>query len=268
MHRILVLGATGLIGRALVKELSNDFEVWGTYYKSEVNEACFHSIRLSIDEVDKIRKILDEINPSYIISCLRGEPEKQLVFHTALGSYLRNTNIKLVFCSTANVFDNDRSGLHLEDLSPNPMSDYGKTKYECEKVLEKAMPGNIIIVRLPQIWAKECERIREILECERQGKKITVYENIYLNTNSDTRVAKQISAIIYSNERGIFHLGSKDLISHKELYETIVNRLGLSIDKLLMSVKSSSELEYFDVTTQRNQYKFYISEVLSDIFDE
>jgi len=51
MKRILVLGATGLIGKALVKELSNDFKVWGTYYKSEVNEACFHSIKLSIDKL-------------------------------------------------------------------------------------------------------------------------------------------------------------------------------------------------------------------------
>jgi len=95
-----------------------------------------------------------------------------------------------------------------------------------------------------------------------------VYENVYLNINSDRRVAKQISNIICSNERGIFHLGSKDLISHKRLYEAIINRLDLSIDKRLKNVKNNSEIQYFDVTTKRDQYKFYISEVLSDIFDE
>ncbi len=268
MERILVLGATGLIGKALVKELNNNFEVWGTYYKSEVKETCFHSIKLSIDEIDRIGTILDEINPSYIISCLKGEFEKQLVFYKVLGSYLKNKNIKLIFCSTANVFDKDKSGLHLEDLEPNPMSDYGRIKCECEKILKKAIPEHIIIARLPQIWAKECERIQEIFECERQDKKISVYENIYLNINSDRRVARQISDIIYSNERGIFHLGSKDLISHKELYETVINRLGLSRDKLLTNVKSNSEIEYFDVTTNRNQYKFYIGEVLLDVFGE
>lgn len=213
-------------------------------------------------------KLIGEINPSYIISCLRGDFEEQLVFHKVLASYLRNTNLNLIFCSTANVFDKDRSKPHLECLEPNPVSEYGKYKYKCERMLRKIIPNNIIIVRLPQIWSKQYGRIPEILHYVQRGEKMLVYENIYLNINSDLRVAKQIKDIINTNEKGIFHLGSKDFISHKDLYETMINRLGLRIDKILDNVSDGSEKLYFDVTTSREKYKFYISEILSDIFDE
>lgn len=61
----------------------------------------FIVLGLSIGEIYRINKLIDEINPSYIISCLRGHFEGQLVFHKVLASYLRNTNLNLIFCSTA-----------------------------------------------------------------------------------------------------------------------------------------------------------------------
>lgn len=82
---------------ALVQELRNNLEVWGTCRKSEVNDDYFHSIRLSIGQIYRINKLIDEINPSYIISCLREDFEEQLVFHKVLVSYLKNTKLNLIF---------------------------------------------------------------------------------------------------------------------------------------------------------------------------
>lgn len=38
----------------------NDLQ-YGTYYKSGVKKAYFHSIKLDIDEIGRIHKILDQV---------------------------------------------------------------------------------------------------------------------------------------------------------------------------------------------------------------
>ena len=35
MEKILIIGASGLIGQAIIDECKKDFEVYGTYYSNE-----------------------------------------------------------------------------------------------------------------------------------------------------------------------------------------------------------------------------------------
>lgn len=46
MKRILIFGASGLVGKAITKECTGIFDVYGTYYSSETNLAPDKQFRL------------------------------------------------------------------------------------------------------------------------------------------------------------------------------------------------------------------------------
>ncbi|MGL4740284.1 MAG: NAD-dependent epimerase/dehydratase family protein, partial [Sarcina sp.] len=129
MNKILILGASGLVGNAIVKELNNNFIVYGTYYSKFIK--CLDKtkqIKFDLNEFYKILDILKIINPDIIISSLCGDYDKQLLLYKELESYLEKTNKKFILCSSANVYDNDLSKIHFENDEVNSNSDYGYFK--------------------------------------------------------------------------------------------------------------------------------------------
>lgn len=224
MDRILILGASGLAGKALLKELDKKYEVYGTYMNNEI--ASKRSIYFNISEVNKITDILNTVKPSKIIYCLRGSFNCQIELLSELVKYLKPNNGKLYFCSTANVFDGDTSSLHLKNEKPNAESDYGKFKIECEEILKKGLGDNSIIFRLPMIWGKNSPRLNALLTSISNNEKVDVYTNLYFNNNTDVMLAKQIHYIIENDLKGIFHLGSYEVINYYEFIKRIVTNFG------------------------------------------
>ena len=64
-------------------------------------------------EDDNILSIIKEVKPQLIISCLRGSFEAQVTCHQQLVDYIKNFNCRLMYFSSANVFDAFASGFIL-----------------------------------------------------------------------------------------------------------------------------------------------------------
>ena len=64
----------------------------GPYYKLEVIEVCCHGIKLDIDEIDRINKILGQV----------------IFLHNFFYEKLEE---ELIFSSTASIFDKNKNGL-------------------------------------------------------------------------------------------------------------------------------------------------------------
>ncbi|NNK75957.1 MAG: NAD-dependent epimerase/dehydratase family protein, partial [Maribacter sp.] len=103
--KILILGASGFIGNALYKELCSYFDTYGTYNSArrsfEDNQQFF---KYDMEE-DDIFQLLRKIKPQIIISALRGNFASQIIAHQHLIEYISENDCKLVFISSANVFD-------------------------------------------------------------------------------------------------------------------------------------------------------------------
>ena len=223
MDRILILGASGLVGNALANELNKKYEVYGTHNSNEI--ASIKSIYFNISEVYKIIDILNTVKPLKIVYCLRGNFNCQIEVLSELVKYLKPINGKLYFCSTANVFDGDITTPHFKNHELIAESDYGKFKIQCEKILEKGLGDNSIIFRLPMIWGKNSPRLNSLITALKSSEKIDVYTNLYLNNNTDVMLAKQISYIIENELKGIFHLGSNEIINYYEFIKNIITTL-------------------------------------------
>ncbi|MBU3146676.1 sugar nucleotide-binding protein [Clostridium sp. CF012] len=229
MDRILILGASGLAGKALLKELNNKYDVYGTYNSNKI--VSINPIYFNISEVYKIIDILNTVKPLNIVYCLRGDFDCQIELINELVKYLKPSNGKLYFCSTANVFDGDTTTPHKKNEEPIAESDYGKFKIECEKILKKGLGDNSIIFRLPMIWGKNSPRLNSLVTALNNNEKVYVYTNLYINNNTDVMLAKQVSYIIENDLKGIFHLGSSEVINYYEFVKKVITKFGYNHTK-------------------------------------
>ncbi|WP_082198047.1 sugar nucleotide-binding protein [Bacillus sp. FJAT-26390] len=226
MQKVLILGASGLVGRALIDELKNGFDLYGTYYSSVTSLPIDKQYKLELHQIDQFKEMIRKIKPDIVISCLRGEFDQQLRLHKELAIELTNTNSRIYYFSTTNVFDGDYSRPHVETDIPVSESDYGKFKIACENMLQETLDERVIIVRIPAIWGKNGPRLSQIKENIKNNNEIDVYSNLVCNHLLDVMLAKQLRFIIEKDLRGIFHLGSVDRMTQGQFYEQLLSGLG------------------------------------------
>lgn len=224
MSRVLILGASGLVGKAVLEELEGDYDIYGTYHSNGCSSDKL--FRLDMYDMESINNILKEVEPGMVISCLRGDFEQQINLHTKVANYLLKNGGRLYFCSTANVFDGDVSRPHFEDDETEAESDYGKFKIRCEDELKKILGNDLIILRLPMVWGKESPRMNKLLKDIEEKKEVEVYSNLYLNNNIDVILGRQIHYIMENNLKGIFHLGTEDVMTQYDFIRELIDRLG------------------------------------------
>ncbi|MCK4260408.1 MAG: sugar nucleotide-binding protein [Halanaerobiales bacterium] len=252
MSKLLILGASGLVGKALIKELNKDFDVYGTYYSRKLDLLSDRTFKLDVNDLNSIKEILRKVSPELVISCLRGDFSEQLLVHTEVAKYLKDIDGKLYFCSTANVFDNDITKPHYEYDELNAESEYGKFKVECEQKLKEILGDNLCILRLPMLWGKDSPRYNDILDKINNDEEIEIYSNLYLTNNTDVMLAKQIHYIINNDLKGEFHLATEDVITHSEFVNELIIRLGYKDVKMKES-KIAEEKFVLSIVSNRKE---------------
>ncbi|MGG1572461.1 sugar nucleotide-binding protein [Fictibacillus sp. NRS-1165] len=253
MEKVLILGASGLVGRALIDEFRDGFDLYGTYSSSLTSLPDGKQFKLEVQQIDKLRELTRSIKPDIVISCLRGEFKHQLQLHKELATELRNSNSRLYFFSTTNVFDGDCSKPHTETDIPISESDYGKFKIECENMLKEILDERVMIIRIPAIWGKNSPRWSLIQESIKNKEMIDVYSNLVCNNLLDVLLAKRLRFIIENKLKGIFHLVSEDMMTHAQFFEQIINTL--SNEKSILRYRffqDNAEIRFFALKSNRD----------------
>lgn len=230
MHNVLVLGGSGLVGKAIISEMNKykEFQIYATNYKSPLPFNQDRIFKLNIEDSVNISSILNTLKPQSVVSCLSGDYNKQLILHSEIAEHLKETDGRLYFFSTTNVFDNDLSKPHDEDDSPNSCTDYGQYKIACEKRMIEILHDNACILRLPQVWGKDSPRMNHLLNSLLNNEKVVVYPKLFYNTNTDILIAKQLCYIIEHKLKGIFHLAAEDVVNHKDFCNELILGLGFN----------------------------------------
>lgn len=224
-HKILILGASGFLGGAIYKELCSYFKTYGTYCTDNVHlEKNHHFFQYNVEE-DDIFEILQAVKPTIIISAIRGNFSAQVIAHQHLVEYLRNHQCKLIFLSSANVFDAYSKFPSYENDKTLSNSVYGHFKIKIENALMRLPKHKVAIIRLPMVFGSYSPRIKEIKTALQEKTPIEIFPNLIMNVTTDSRVTQQVHYIINRNKHGIFHLGSKDLVHHDDFIKDIVTTL-------------------------------------------
>ncbi|NND87939.1 MAG: NAD-dependent epimerase/dehydratase family protein, partial [Flavobacteriaceae bacterium] len=177
-ENILILGASGFIGNVLYKELLPYYKVFGTYCEQQglyEDNQVFHRFKM---EKDDILPILKEVQPTIIISALRGDFKEQFHLHKTIAKYIKECHhCRLLFCSSASVFD---AATHLpayEKDRPMAQSEYGKFKYSVEKLLREHIPTQHVILRLPTVLGINAPAVVQLRQAMKHQAAFESYPN-------------------------------------------------------------------------------------------
>lgn len=268
--KILLTGASGILGRALLPELKKlDASITAVYHKSKINDSCAVHVDLTNQEECKSKLSHDfdmVIHLAYDMGDLDWNKnkrdnklnEKALMMlkniHSIVGS-----NVRFINASSVSVYGSQQSEEPIEEGSYlNGKTPYAKAKIMCEKYVAKNF-SNSCSLRFSRIVSHEGKNIFNIFSHKaKQGETITVNATTdgrtpnysYISVLGAAHICKEL--LFYSNVTGainvcepMFEMSLQDLakkmtIKYGGYFK--VNKGGLSDDEPVYAVVDSSKL--------------------------
>ncbi len=228
MTRLLLFGASGAVGKALVRRLEGDtkYTVHGTCRNNRPPLPSDRCHRLDLEDFRKLERLWVRIRPDAVLLALRGDYGKQLRFHRAVAELAKGSPCDVWFCSTSAVFDGSTQNPHTEEEPPVPESEYGRFKDACEEMMASVLGSRLRILRFPAVFGRDVPRVTQLMERLKRGETVEYHDNFFANRHTDEMLARQIAFLLRHRPEGIFHLGSVDIMSQAEFYRELVFRLG------------------------------------------
>jgi dTDP-4-dehydrorhamnose reductase len=156
LARILVTGASGLLGGNLAIEAAGKHDVSGVFHTNMVVFAGVRTFRADLTKAEEVRRILRTVRPDWVINCAaatdvdHAEREPEWAFRLnrdmpgSLAEECRASGARLLHISTDAIFEGDGLPL-LEDSVARPATVYGKSKLAGERAIVDANPDSIIV---------------------------------------------------------------------------------------------------------------------------
>ena len=262
--KMLVIGGSSLLGYKLLSH-KDKFEVYASYNKNLINLQNVETLKIDITDEKNCEKILD-IKPDIIINtaaitnvdyCEKFERNAFDVNVTGtknIAKIAEKLGSKLIHISTDAVFSGSKK-FYVEEDKPNPISIYGKTKLESEKIISNVndsviLRPSVLFGWIPFEYIKTKEESRKTMnfglwvidQLYKNNKISIVNDQINTPTLADN-LAENIIEIIKKDLTGIFHLSGLSCISRLDFSKKIAKTLGYS-DNLISSI-SSEKLKQF-----------------------
>ena len=155
MARILITGASGLLGLNLAQEIMKEHAVFALDRGKLVN-APFNILRSDLLAPDELSTALDAVQPEWLINCAaladletcEENPQTAHRLNTDLPAQMakscKKRGIAFVHVSTDAVFDGEKDGFYTEEDVPNPLSVYSRTKFSGEQAVLSENPAAIV----------------------------------------------------------------------------------------------------------------------------
>ncbi len=153
--KLLVTGASGLLGINLAMEAAREHEVIGLD-RGKLKSAPFQVLKGDLLKPGEIHSILHATKPDWLINCAalanlekcEEDPRQARVLNAdlpgELASACADRSIPFIHISTDAVFDGMKVGTYTEHDQPNPQSVYSKTKLDGERAVQDANSQAII----------------------------------------------------------------------------------------------------------------------------
>lgn len=237
----MILGGSGFIGHGLYKELSQFYNIHCTYHSPSAKFECNSHFSLWNVEEESLDLLLNTLKPDLIISAIRGDFEAQIIAHFEVISYLLKHQAKLIFFSSANVFDAFTNFPSYEYDKTFSYSVYGRFKIKIENALLRIPNEKYLIARLPMVFGAKSPRVEELKTFQKVGDSIEVFPNVVINVTTLSKICQQINYLINQEANGVYHLGSHDLIHHEDLILEICDKLKLEDYKITQVYESNDD---------------------------
>ena len=291
--KILILGATGMIGHVLFNELNNydNYEVYGTARRNlehligSFPKDNIKRLRPNVEATnfDTIMRALASVQPDIVINCigiikqapLSNDPLSIITTNAQLPHRIsmvcRTANARMIQMSTDCIFRGDKGFYKEEDIA-DATDLYGRTKY-----LGEVTYPHCITIRTSTI-GHEIKGGFGLLEWFlNQKKSIKGFKNAIFSGFPTVELAKIIGEYIIPNDKlkGVYHISSNPISKYdllkiiSKVYNykiDIVPNYDFKVDRSLNSEKFKKETGYKvknwedlidDMYSHYKKYKLY-----------
>lgn len=241
--KVLVFGATGMLGHKLLQRLSLDCDCWGTVREARPPAALLTiapkaRIVCGVDARDaaSLMRAVEDCSPDIIVNavgivkplCLPSRTEQVVMINSVLPHRLADIaqarGCALLHFSTDCVFSG-KEGAYSEEATPDPVDLYGLSKWAGE------VSGPRIVTLRTSIIGRELTNSYGLLEwfCDQEGKTVRGYRNAVFSGFTTQALAGLVRRVIgqLGEISGVTHLASAPISKYCLLTKL---RSALSLD--------------------------------------
>lgn len=254
--RFMVLGSTGMLGQALMRELNNQNETVIGIARENAD------ISLNITDEATLLNTIRDCKPDIIINAVAivdhtlCEKEPTFAYEvnakpsTELSKYASLENIKYVYISTDHYYTGDQDKKHFETAPLTLHNQYARTKQLGEELTLNNR--NALVVRTNIVGFRGIKErptfvewaISELLS----NKQMKLFDDYYTSSIDVRTFSKLLLGLIEKNASGIFNLASSQVSSKEQFILALAKRLNLPKD----NTKTAS-MTKLDQTVDRNE---------------
>ncbi len=257
--RLLITGASGLLGANIVLDAHREHEVIAVYHRHAIELKGAQSVSADLSQPGRVKELFDRFQPEWVIHCaadtsideLEGDPTRAFRANRDMAANVaeaaREIGAKMVHISTDAVFDG-REGPYREGDPTEPVNVYGKSKLAGEHAVQAVCPEALIIRTNIFGWnAQPKSSLAEwFINNLKQGIPCKGFVDVYFNPLLVNHLWVIIKNLLKSDLWGVFHVGSDQCISKFEFGV----RLAESFD-LKKELISAIEIEKVSFRTPR-----------------
>ena len=259
IKKVLITGASGMLGATLLEAWQNKFDVYATDRELFQNNLAKNYLQFDLlnQSYDKLLKWAD---PDVIVHCAaitnvdycEEYPEEAMAVNGESVKRLLQSgnNAKLIFISSDAVFPD---GLHMaaEKDKTDPESVYGKSKELGEEFI-KEVDGTHCAIRTTivgkNINPSNQGFVEWIFNSVKNGKEITLFNDALFTPITIWHFAGELEFVIERDISGIIHIVGKDAITKYDFGMSLCEKLGL--DTTLIKEES---IDNFDFKAKRSK---------------
>eukprot|EP00403_Amphidinium_massartii_P019992 CAMPEP_0178411032 /NCGR_PEP_ID=MMETSP0689_2-20121128/21287_1 /TAXON_ID=160604 /ORGANISM="Amphidinium massartii, Strain CS-259" /LENGTH=496 /DNA_ID=CAMNT_0020032229 /DNA_START=13 /DNA_END=1499 /DNA_ORIENTATION=- len=250
--RVLVIGASGQVGGAIVKDMEkNGYLVYGTHTANPAEGQ--YTIKFDLEAAAKEPNLADELlsvmRPDIVIICAAftavdaAEDNKEKVYAInvkgpeAVALAAKKIGAKLVVYSTEYVWDGT-SGPYREDHPISPTNVYGESKAAMEKSLVTSYPSSLIL-RTTVVYGPEKQGKNFLYQLCRKlgaGETMKVVSDQISSPTYNRDLATLTRMLLEADAAGIFNACGLEVLSRYDFAIAAAKALGLDPQKIQPSL--------------------------------
>jgi dTDP-4-dehydrorhamnose reductase len=254
--RILITGASGLLGLNLALETAHQHTIFGTVNHHDLQTDLFTVIHTNLLAPGAVELLLERTQPDWIIHCAalanldacEADPLQAKQLNTELPHILANhvarSGARLLHVSTDSVFDGLRGDYTEEDI-PNPVGVYSRTKLEGELAVAETDP-TAIIARVNLFgWSLTGNRsLAEFFFNNLSlGRQVMGFTDVLFCPLLANHLAGIFIKMLDKNLSGLYHVVSSESLSKYEFGVRLAHRFNLDSDLINPTSVARSSLK-------------------------
>jgi len=239
--KLLITGASGMLGHSLMRLAVERHEVVGIYRSFPVSMRGGKSLALDLADEDRVKKQVAALKPEAIVhtaamtdveECERDPVRANRVNFQATKNLARlggGLGIPFVYISTDYVFDG-KKGSYVETDPPNPVNVYGETKLLGEEAVRSCCPRSLVI--RTSIFGFNIQPktgfVEYVMESLAKGEVITRFLDQFSTPIYTRDLGRFILELLDRGSTGLFHVGGGERISRYDFAVKVAETFCLS----------------------------------------